>query len=70
MMKEVIRAFETGIIPEIGLLAFFLAFVLIVVRAFMLKRGQRDEYKNMPLDDDEYRIEPPSNGTKADPLAN
>lgn len=58
MMKEAVRALETGSIPEIGLIAFFVAFVLILIYAFALPRKRRDELKNLPLDD-----APPSSGT-------
>lgn len=51
MMKEVVRALETGHLAEIGLLAFFVAFVLIVVRAFTISPAERDELKQLPLDD-------------------
>lgn len=53
MMKEVIRAMETGMLAEIGLLAFFVAFVLIVVRAFLMPKSDREDAKQMPLDDRE-----------------
>lgn len=56
MMKEVVRALESGILPEIGLLAFFIAFVLIVVRVMTMKKTERDTLKNLPLDDPELSL--------------
>ena len=53
MMKEVIRAMETGMLAEIGLVAFFVAFVLIVVRVVLMKRSTRDLAKQLPLQDAE-----------------
>ena len=56
MMQEVVRALETGVLAQIGLLAFFTAFVLIVVRAFLMPKPDRDDAKQMPLDEqDEHR---------------
>jgi cbb3-type cytochrome oxidase subunit 3 len=51
MMREVVRALETGPIAEIGVIAFFVAFILIVLYAFLLPKKKRDDAKNMPLDD-------------------
>lgn len=51
MMKEVIRALESDLMPLIGLIAFFLAFTLIVIRAMTMKKAERTEAKNLPLND-------------------
>lgn len=51
MMKEAVRALETGHLAEIGLLAFVVAFVLILLRVFLLPRSEREEAKNLPLQD-------------------
>ncbi len=44
---------ETGVWAQVGLIAFFVAFILIIVYAFTLSRKKRDEMKQMPLDDAE-----------------
>ena len=49
MMKEVIRAMETGVLAEIGLLAFVLAFVLILIRVAQYTRSERQHAKELPL---------------------
>ena len=51
MMKEVVRAMETGILAQIGLIAFLVAFVLMVIYAFTLSKRKREYDKNLPLDD-------------------
>jgi cbb3-type cytochrome oxidase subunit 3 len=51
MFKEVARAIESGALAEIGLVAFFVAFVLILVRVFTMKKKEREEAKRLPLDD-------------------
>ena len=51
MMKELAQSMETGILAEIGLIAFMFAFVLIVIRAMTMKKRERDDAKNMPLND-------------------
>ncbi len=52
MMREVVHALETGQLAQVGLVAFFVAFVLVIVYAFSLSRKQREALKNQPLDDD------------------
>ena len=42
MMKDVVRALETGALAEVGLIAFALAFVLVVVFAFSMSRKARE----------------------------
>ena len=51
MFKEVVRSLDSGLLPIIGLIAFVVAFVLIVVWVFTLKKEQRDAAKQMPLND-------------------
>ncbi len=51
MMKELVQSMETGLLAEIGLLAFMFAFVLIVIRAMTMKKGEREDAKHMPLND-------------------
>ena len=53
MYKEVLRSLETGAFAEIGLIAFVLAFVLVVTYALTLSKGERDAAKQIPLEDDE-----------------
>lgn len=53
MMKDVVRALETGQLGVVSLLAFVLAFVLILIWVFTLSKRKRDEAKQLPLDDDE-----------------
>lgn len=49
MMKEVVRAMETGFLAEIGLLAFVFAFVLILIRVAKYTRKERQHAKELPL---------------------
>lgn len=51
MMNETVRALETGAFAEIGLLAFVVAFVLMLAYAFTLSKEKRDAAKHLPLDD-------------------
>jgi cbb3-type cytochrome oxidase subunit 3 len=51
MAREVVRALETGPLAEIGLIAFFVAFILILVYVIRLPKKKRDDAKNLPLDD-------------------
>lgn len=51
MMKEAIRALETGALAEIGLLAFLLAFVLVLLYALLMKKSDRNAAKQLPLND-------------------
>lgn len=51
MMKEVVRALQTGALAELALVAFIAAFVLVVIYTFTLSKKRRDYAKNIPLDD-------------------
>ena len=51
MMKEVVRAMDTGLLAQMGLIAFFVAFVLMVIYALTLSKRKREHDKNLPLDD-------------------
>ncbi|GAB5518472.1 MAG: hypothetical protein RhofKO_07230 [Rhodothermales bacterium] len=51
MHKALVRSLETGVLAEIGLVAFFVAFVLLVIWAFTLKPSERDAAKQQPLND-------------------
>ncbi|MDZ4701090.1 MAG: hypothetical protein SH809_15380 [Rhodothermales bacterium] len=53
MMKEAVRALETGALAEVGLIAFVLAFTLILVWTFTLSGRFRDAAKHMPLNEAE-----------------
>ncbi len=58
MMKEVVRAIETGVFSQIGLFAFLVAFVLILVWAFTMKKADRTYAKEMPLHDNDELLTP------------
>jgi cbb3-type cytochrome oxidase subunit 3 len=51
MMKEVLRAIETGILPQIGLIAFVVAFIGVLYYVFSMPKQDREYDKNLPLDD-------------------
>ena len=51
MYKDVIQSMESGLLPVIGLLAFFVAFTLIIVWAFTMRKEERNAAKNIPLND-------------------
>jgi cbb3-type cytochrome oxidase subunit 3 len=52
MMKDVARAMESGALAEIGLIAFFVAFILILIYVIRMPKKQRDKAKHLPLEDD------------------
>ena len=51
MWKETVRALQTGAAAEVAVVAFVVAFVLVVAYALTLKKSTRDEIKRQPLDD-------------------
>ena len=51
MYKEVIRALDSGILPIIGLIAFAVAFIAIVIWAMTMKKEDREAAKQQPLQD-------------------
>ena len=52
MMKEAARALETGPLAEISVVAFTVAFLLVLAYAFTRSKAQREEAKHLPLDDE------------------
>ena len=55
MYKDVIQSLDSGILPIIGLIAFLVAFTLILVWAFTMSKEARNAAKQMPLDDNDER---------------
>jgi cbb3-type cytochrome oxidase subunit 3 len=53
MFKDVVRSLDTGILAIIGLVAFILAFILIIARVITMKKSERTAHKQLPLEDDE-----------------
>ena len=51
MWKDTVRALETGAAAEVAVVAFVVAFVLVVAYALTLEKSTRDEIKRQPLDD-------------------
>ena len=51
MFKEAVRALDTGALPQIGLVAFVVAFVCVVVYAFTLSAARRRTLATLPFDD-------------------
>ncbi|HLT46148.1 MAG TPA: hypothetical protein VK002_02870 [Rubricoccaceae bacterium] len=60
MMQEVVRALETGGLAEVGLVAFVLAFALVVLYALTLSKKKRDAAKRLPFDEAEELRSTPS----------
>jgi hypothetical protein len=61
MFKEVTRSLDTGLLGIIGLIAFVAAFILIVVRVMLMKKSERENAKNIPLEDDVIEQRPDTN---------
>ncbi|MEM1094940.1 MAG: cbb3-type cytochrome c oxidase subunit 3 [Bacteroidota bacterium] len=53
MHKALLRSLETGALAEIGIVAFVVAFLLMVAWAFRLKPNERHHAKHQPLNDAE-----------------
>jgi hypothetical protein len=51
MLKDAFHALETGALAEISLVAFFVAFALIIIRVATLPKKEMDEGRYMPLDE-------------------
>lgn len=61
MWKEVVQSMETGVLSYVGLFAFLFAFTLIVARVVLMKKKERTQAKNLPLDENpEFYAEPSS----------
>jgi cbb3-type cytochrome oxidase subunit 3 len=51
MMREVMQNAGLAFFAEWGLALFFAAFVAIVARALLMKRGDVEHLSNLPLED-------------------
>ena len=51
MWKDTVHALETGAAAEIAVVAFIVAFVLVVAYALTLSKPSRERLKHQPLDD-------------------
>lgn len=61
MMKEVVRALDSGLLPIIGLIAFGVAFIAIVAWAMTMKKEDRDAAKQQPLQEPAPVVDLPLN---------
>ncbi len=52
MFKDIARSIDLGALPQIGLVAFVVAFLAIAAYAFWMPRADRRTYAALPLDDD------------------
>lgn len=72
MWKETVRALQTGALAEVAVVAFVVAFVLVVAYAFTMSKATREEMKNQPLDSlprvdaGDDAEPPPTNGHRPD----
>ncbi len=60
MWNETLRALQTGSLAEIAVVAFVVAFVIVVGYAFSLSKREREHAKHLPLQDDSDAYVPPS----------
>lgn len=52
--RSVLQSLEgTGIFAIIGIIIFFTLFIILLIRIFKMKKEKVDEYKNLPLEDDD-----------------
>ncbi|PAP80642.1 hypothetical protein B1759_04490 [Rubrivirga sp. SAORIC476] len=52
MWKDTVRALQTGALAEVAVVAFVVAFVLVVAYALTMSKRQREDLKQQPLADD------------------
>lgn len=51
MIRDLLSTIDTGILAQIGLFAFMIAFGTILAYVFTLRKDLRERAKRMPLDD-------------------
>lgn len=59
MMKEVLRALDTGVLAQIGLIAFVFAFLLVLLRVFLYTKQEISQIENLPFTP-EFEVNAPS----------
>lgn len=55
MKRDVMEGSGLEIFAEIGLILFLIAFLLVLVRVFLLKGEKAQEYAEIPLEDSELQ---------------
>lgn len=53
MIRDLLGSIDTGVLGQIGLIAFMVAFGAILVYVFTLRKEDREAAKQLPLNDDE-----------------
>ena len=53
MIRDILGTLDTGVLGQIGLIAFMVAFGAILVYVFTLRKEDREAAKRLPLDDHE-----------------
>jgi len=56
MIRDLLGSIDTGILAQVGLVAFMVAFGAVLVYAFTLRREDRDAAKQLPLHDDDELV--------------
>lgn len=51
MYKDVLRTIDLGVLPQIGLVAFVVVFLVILVYTFTLSRADVAERSDLPFDE-------------------
>lgn len=51
MRREVVENANLSIFAEVGIVIFVIAFILVLIRVFFMKKSKEDELGRIPLDD-------------------
>jgi len=51
MIRDLLATIDTGVLAQVGLFAFMIAFATILVYTFTLRKEDREAAKHLPLDD-------------------
>lgn len=51
MIRNLLGGIDTGVLAQVGLLAFVVAFLAVLVYALTMRKSDRNDAKNLPLSD-------------------
>lgn len=56
MIRDLLGTIDTGILAQVGLVAFMVAFGAVLAYTFTLRKEDRDAAKQLPLHDDDELV--------------
>lgn len=56
MMRDVMQNAGLESFAEIGIMIFFITFMLVAIRTLLTKKSKHEEMRHLPLEDDDAEV--------------